>query len=318
MIASGFSNCYIDLGGVWKTWVFCMAILVSCPPFRIMSGGTLSASLRAVAALLFATALQFGVVPAVGAGTLTFFFADDGRTTTITPFGSLDMSGQKRLQEKEASSSSQMQLGWEWTHPRQGSIFWYIPASPSKPKVTFYDSRTKSITTTLSAFGNPELTREERTKQTLRDLGAFSYRSNFHFGITETRRQIEIDSSFLSGTTVDYTGAKATFDGTLLERLGDDDFHIEIMFDDEKVVFTTRRPAEIIEQEQQALTHVLADVAQATLDSAVDSISHRFDASPGTRELTLAGLQVGGAATPPVAPGNWWEKMDRWESRTPP
>ena len=106
--------------------------------------------------------------------------------------------------------------------------------------------------------------------------------------------------------------------GPLLERLGDDDFHIEIMFDDQKVVFTTRRPAEIIEKEQQALTHVLADVAQATLDSAVDSISHRFDTAPGTRELTLAGLQVGGAATPPVVPDNWWEKMNRWDSLTPP
>ena len=295
-----------------------MAISISCPPFRIMFGGTLSASLRAIAALLFATVLQFGVVPAVGAGTLTFFFSDDGRTTTITPYGSLDVTGLKRLQEKGVRRSSLVLLGWYSALPQIDTKVWSFPASPSSPTVTFYDSQAESTASTLSFFGDPDLEPEELQKLRLRELGAFSYRSNFHFLITESKKQIEIDSSFLSGTTVDYSGAKATFDGTLLERLEDDDFHIEVMFDDQKVVFTTRRPAEIVEKEQQALTHVLADVAQATLDSAVDSISHRFDATPGTRELTLAGLQVGGAATPPVAPGNWWEKMDRWDSLTPP
>ncbi len=50
-----------------------------------------------------------------------------------------------------------------------------------------------------------------------------------------------------------------------------------------------------VETERRVVKRTLAAVAQTALTGAADTIGQRFDAAPGSRSLTLAGLQVGGA-----------------------
>ncbi len=117
----------------------------------------------------------------------------------------------------------------------------------------------------------------------------------------------------------------AEWDGTLQSTMGEDDFHITITFGSNTVVLSTRDPnppddtettGPSKETERRALKHTLAAVAQATLAGAVDTIGHRFDAAPGAQSLKLAGRQVGGTTALPIAEGNPWDRIDRWDGRT--
>ena len=72
------------------------------------------------------------------------------------------------------------------------------------------------------------------------------------------------------------------------------------------------------ETERQALKHSLAAVAQTTLTGAVNTIGQRFDAEPGARELTLAGLQVGGPDSLLAADGSLWDLIGGWDGRSIP
>ncbi len=67
------------------------------------------------------------------------------------------------------------------------------------------------------------------------------------------------------------------------------------------------------EKERRSLTDMLAASAQATLSSAVDVIGYRFDATPGGSALTLAGRQVGGAAS--AVDDDLWNRLDRRDDR---
>ena len=65
------------------------------------------------------------------------------------------------------------------------------------------------------------------------------------------------------------------------------------------VVTETPSPGPAAEEERQLLEPTLAAVAQATLSGAAETIGQRFDAAAGTRALTLAGRQLGGASLSP-------------------
>ena len=120
------------------------------------------------------------------------------------------------------------------------------------------------------------------------------------------------------------SGTRVTYNGSLKDLLGDEDndFHIEFIYGTQKIIFSTRDPnapdktGPSTEAERPALKHTLAAVAQATLTGAVDTIGQRFDAAPGAQSLTLAGQQVGGATALPIAEGNRWDRIDRWNGRT--
>ncbi len=65
------------------------------------------------------------------------------------------------------------------------------------------------------------------------------------------------------------------------------------------IVTVTPEAGPAAEEERQLLEPTLAAVAQATLSGAAETLGQRLDAAPGTRALTLAGRQLGGASLSP-------------------
>ena len=212
--------------------------------FAAFAARTLRAAAGTSMALLLGAAFLAGGAPAAGAGTLTFTFSDDGRDSTITASGSLDLSGFtfKESQDRTLNTADHLTTGMV-DHLNADRKIWLISRTSKKPAIRFHYSPTVATVSVLSPF----------TGNTSFSAGS-SYRSNFHFGISDhlgmndhlgvedIQNGLEVDKDYLSGTTLGLSGGKATFDGTLLETLGDSDFHIEIAFGSNRVIFKTRAP----------------------------------------------------------------------------
>ncbi len=120
-------------------------------------------------------------------------------------------------------------------------------------------------------------------------------------------RQREGDAAFGDDWT-DVPGSDAsTRSHTVLELTGGVSygFQVRAVSDagdgtESNVVTVTPTSGPAAEEERRLLKPTLAAVARATLSGAVETLSQRFDAAPGTRgALTLAGRQLGGATLSP-------------------
>ncbi len=120
-------------------------------------------------------------------------------------------------------------------------------------------------------------------------------------------RQREDDAAFGDDWTPIPGSGAATRSHTLLELTGGVSygFQVRAVSDDgdgaaSNVATVTPTPGPAAEEERRLLTPALAAVARATLSGAVETLSQRFDAAPGTRGgLTFAGRQLGGASLSP-------------------
>ncbi len=231
-------------------------------------------------ALLLGAVFQLAGVPVAGAGTLYFIFTDDGKTSTISASGSLDLSlqpspGTSKLPEKLIEIV-------DLTAPHR-----YTSVSPTSKIEPMY----QDYSTVISVEGEDSFTGNTAVNDPP------DYESSLYVEIGP-QSFFRIDGSRVKDGVYTPGDAKATFTGTLLDVLGDDDFRIEYTFENNRIIFETRP---LPEMERRSLKHTLASVAQATLTGAVDTISHRFDAGPGVQELTLAGQPVGGGHGAPEA-----------------
>ena len=251
------------------------------------------------------TTLLAGGAQTAGASTLTFYFSDDGTNSTIIPSGSLDFSVGTKAVDFNQSPEANFEIvdGNDLTTSINHNMDNKLRAIDS------YIGWTVVVSGLSSYGGNTQIT-------SVRD----SYKSDIFIEILVTTNEVRVEESKVNDTGIyDPTEGKVEFAGTLLDVLGDDDFHIEYTFGSNKVILTTTPPTPpgpSKETEQRALKHTLAAVAQATLTGAVDTIGQRFDAAPGAQSLKLAGQQVGGATALPIAKGNPWDRIDRWDGRT--
>ena len=294
-----------------------MAMAVSVQFFRARA---LRATARRLAgtgaALLFGAALLVGGAQAAGAGTLTFTFSDDGTNSTITVNGSLDLRqsafGNVSRTDSRVPASDLIRLNYDDSDQNDWRISESNEYGWSQWRVW---NITVSGADSFTGGGGKSV-----------DIGA-SYKSNVYFHFFEASDgsfYLNVDADNLDTDTRTYTVNQETitFDGTLQEVLGDDDFHIEVAVrgrDDvngdhiQTVVLRTAPKAADKAAEQRILKHSLATVAQATLTGAVDTIGQRFDAAPGAQGLTLAGRRVGGAPVLRAAEGDRWDRIDRWD-----
>ena len=173
-------------------------------------------------------------------GTLTFTFSDDGTNSTIAGSGSLDIAplGSGRIISSIAKTSLKMGDFRAWE-------IGGTDASQSK----IYDVSDISITGDDSYDGTKE------------EVIPSSYTSDVYIGL---RNDGSAKNVMLSGSLIDdfddpevydITGKKATFNGTLEDVLGDNDFHIEFAIGNQKIVFTTQAPPE----QPSGLTATAAD-----------------------------------------------------------
>ncbi len=180
-------------------------------------------------ALLLAAAILAGGAHGAKAGTLAFTFTDDGSTSTITPSGSLDLSSLK-YQEGNRLVSTSISINLQGNSPLLA-----IHTSEAGAKRRLYTKFDNTITVSFS--------------------GGASYAGNSHtsdfasyysgFSVSLNNDGLAVDPENISGNSFAPTRS-ATFGGTLLSVLGDDDFHIEGTINGERIIFTTVRslPAE--------------------------------------------------------------------------
>ncbi len=253
--------------------------------------------------LLLGAVFLIAGAQAAGAGTLTFYFYDDGENSTIVPRGTLDLSGLNVITgDFNEPVTTNFQLAYR------------ITLNQAFPHSTGGFLKDTYIMGAFTVSGRDSF----RGIQTRYNLANYSYMSDMYMEIIDrdSGDQLHVNRDDVSGDTYDPSGRSITFTGTLTERFNDDDFHVEYAFGGQKIVFKTGRPPPLPPEsptkaaEKQALKHTLAAVAQTTLDGAVDTIGQRFDAAPGAQSLTLAGQRVGGATALPAAEGN------RWHGRT--
>ncbi len=283
-------------------------------PFAAGASAFAARALRAAAgtstALLLGAAFVAGGAPAAGADTLTFSFSDDGRNSTITASGSLDLSAGKRSSDYQTGGRGLIGLG-NWVSGSAGSYY---------------------VTLFLHGEGRRTVAKYQGWTITVSGLDSFreggadinkltAYKSDIYFNILDSIRFddpekcwcITVEAAKVKDNIYNPTGSKITFAGTLLKVFGDNDFHIEYSFGSNKIIL---KSVPSTQAEERAVKHTLAAVAQATLDGAVDTIGQRLDVPSGRASLTLAGRQVGGMTALPAEKGNWWDRIDRWDGKS--
>ncbi len=186
----------------------------------------------AISALLLSLGLLLGGVYAADAGNMVFTFTDDGTNSTIKPSGSLDLSDYSSDPDTTTIASSVVRL------PGQHFGWWSIPSSrgavTTKATYKFLQHRV-SGRSTLSP------------KNGIWEYGLPTFVSDFQIQVRMSRdasnrpfaRVNTIKSHLNDDGILDLSDKSATFSGTLLESMGDDDFHIEITIGDQLVIFTT-------------------------------------------------------------------------------
>ena len=194
------------------------------PAFARTAGRIIRCISVASLGLLFGAAVLLWGTHTAYANTLTFVFADDGTNSTITPSGSIDLSG---LNHTTALNEIGSEFGIDTS---QGRVRIWASSGQSSNSRRLYDQTNVSVSG-IGSYGGT------RYKSNMRN-----YVSPFHFEI-RTAGVIRSDEKHLSGGVYEPTGS-ATFDGTLQSEIGDDFFHFEYVVkidqeDDQMVIFTT-------------------------------------------------------------------------------
>ncbi|WP_446830455.1 fibronectin type III domain-containing protein [Candidatus Foliamicus sp.] len=169
-----------------------------------------------------ATTAATPMAPSTPARTLTFTFSDDGSTSTVAASGSLDVSS-----FNPERTGTKVEVGRIRINDTE--IYEIRPSSATA--FNRYNLLPDFVTTGLSSYdGTEEL------------QGVSDYVSNFYIRFSTYGKYLEIDQSNLTGNIYNPTGDQVTFSGTLLNTLGDNDFHIELAFGNQKIVYTATPP----------------------------------------------------------------------------
>ncbi len=182
----------------------------------------------AVPVLLFGAALLIGGVQNADADTVVFTFTDDDAKSRITASGSFDLSDWGRAGSGSNSFASK--------------IIFRDSDDPSFliPGGGFGDNRNfATYSGEYSVYGFSSVREDFEAS-----VSGRSYSSDIIFAIVlgETA-WIRLDRRYIDNNVFDPSPANITFDGTLLEVLGDNDFHIEIRESSYKIIFTTVQAA---------------------------------------------------------------------------
>ena len=158
------------------------------------------------------------------AGTLTFTFTDDGSTTTITASGSLDLSAFTYDPFDNVAGIQGILLNNDLN-------IWSIEP-PHSNAARRYNAVNLSTTGSDSYTGKSNLS-----------LVGRNYSSDFHirFRVGGTY-YLRLDAGRFNDDVYQVSNATATFTGTLLDTLGDNDFHVEHAFGSQKIVFKATPP----------------------------------------------------------------------------
>ena len=188
-------------------------------------------------ALLIGAAVTLGGTQTVGAGTLVFTFSDDGETSTVTPSGSLDLSSYSTRRDASESATSTIRINSPtWTNPVRGE-YWEFGISSSTTSKGF----------TVPSWSVSGFSSYDGGKVV--DIGN-SYDSELYFYLGAAHlRALYASNNSVSNGVVDFGDKKVTFDDTLSNVLGDNEFHIELGFDSHKIIYTTSSTAPVMPED---------------------------------------------------------------------
>ena len=159
------------------------------------------------------------------ARTLTLTFSDDGGTVTIDAAGSLDFSASGSLPDST--------IGIEDAIYFDDTAIWAIGSDSSGLNSLMGQYQLSGLTTTVVEPFSGSPTAENLP----------NYSAEFFLRFSTFHNRMRVDPDNLTGTIYDPTGDQVTFTGTLQSTLGDNDFHIEHAFGNQKIVFKTAAPS---------------------------------------------------------------------------
>ncbi len=169
-------------------------------------------------ALLLGATILMGGAQASGAGTLTFTFNDNGKTTTITPNGSVDLAD---LTEGGGVSHSDVDL----------SIL-----SDSYDKTHISNSVRGTITTYRDV--DFDVTGKSSYTGSRNYIQPPSYLSTTYLLLEDDF--VIVFRDHVTGTVFNPTGQKIKFEDTIANQLKDNNFSITYAFGEETIIFQTK------------------------------------------------------------------------------
>ncbi len=157
------------------------------------------------------------------ARTLTYTFTDDGTTTTITASGSLDLSAFTYDPFDNVAGAQSLLLN--------DRNIWSVEP-PGFNAARRYNNVNLVTTGSDSYTGTSNLS-----------LAGRNYSTDLHVRLSAGSTYLRLDAGRFNNQHVyQVTNATATFTGTLLDTLGDNDFHVEHAFGIQKIVFKATPP----------------------------------------------------------------------------
>ncbi len=205
------------------------------------------------------------------ARTLTFTFSDDGSTVSIDAAGSLDFSASGSLPDST--------IGIEDAIYFDDTDIWAIGADSSGLNSLMGQYQLSGLTTTVVEPFSGSPTAENLP----------NYSAEFFLRFSTFHNRMRVDPDNLTGTIYDPTGDRVTFTGTLQSTLGDNDFHIEHAFGNQKIVFKTAAPATVPPAAPTGLSAAPGDT-EATLTWA----------NPNDSSITKYQVRYGAGSTVPA------------------
>ena len=156
---------------------------------------------------------------------LTFTFTDDGSKVTVEASGSLDVSGFNFVEVTVPQT-------YRWIRINEQSGWVFNPGElPSPIAVNHYNALPDFTVTGFSSYTG---------KREIENLTNYSH--DFSFDLDSYLKILRIDQANITGDVYDLTGKTVTFSGTLLNTVGDNDFHIELAFGNQKIIYTATPP----------------------------------------------------------------------------
>ena len=157
------------------------------------------------------------------ARTLTYTFTDDGTTTTITASGSLDLSAFTYDPFDNVAGAQSLLLN--------DQNIWSVEP-PGFNAARRYNNVNLVTTGSDSYTGTSNLS-----------LAGRNYSTDLHVRLSAGSTYLRLDAARFNNQHVyQVSNATATFTGTLLDTLGDNDFHVEHAFGIQKIVFKATPP----------------------------------------------------------------------------
>ncbi|WP_446830451.1 fibronectin type III domain-containing protein [Candidatus Foliamicus sp.] len=157
------------------------------------------------------------------ARSLTYTFTDDGSTITITASGSLDLSAFTYDPFDNVAGAQSLLLN--------DRNIWSVEP-PGFNAARRYNNVNLVTTGSDSYTGTSNLS-----------LAGRNYSTDLHVRLSAGSTYLRLDAGrFNSQHVYQVTNATATFTGTLLDTLGDNDFHVEHAFGIQKIIFKATPP----------------------------------------------------------------------------